>query len=54
MLDRYVVQDILPYLEATGGIVLLLESPHRREVCQQHPIFRESGLDVTNTLNEVL
>ena len=54
VLDRYVVQDILPSQETPGNLVLLLESPHRLEVCRQHPLAGESGLDVTDTLSDVL
>ena len=53
-LNRYVVQDIPPSQEAPGNLVLLLESPHRLEVCRQHPLAGESGLHVTDTLADVL
>lgn len=54
VLDRYVVQDKLPSQQTSANLVLLLESPHRLEVCRQHPLAGESGLDVTDTLSDVL
>ena len=54
LLDRYAVQDKLPSQETPENLVLLLESPHRLEVCRQHPLAGESGLDVTDTLNDAL
>lgn len=54
VLDRYVVEDVLPSQEAPGNLVLLLESPHRLEICRHRPLAGESGLDVTDTLSDVL
>ena len=50
-LASYVVEDVLP---RNTRIVLLLESPHTKEVCDRYPLAGDSGVDVTRSLRELL
>ena len=50
----YVVEDIFPKERMSSNLVLLLESPHRMEVCEGHPLAGGTGLEVTDGLSEVL